>query len=746
MREAPLPSTTPSAISGRPPSPRKPGDAPARGSSFVIQKHAASRLHYDFRLELDGVLKSWACQGAEPRPGEKRLAVPCRGPPARLRRLRRHDPEGRIRRRHGDAVGPRHLGARRRSAEGLRRRAVSPSRSRREAARDVASRAHAAAPGSPRELAADQIGRRMGAAADAPDILDEEPLSVATGRTMDEIAAGRGVGPKVWRSSRSRPEDQPPKAAGRRPGGARRQGHTRPKARRLRSSVPSCLSRLREQATPCRCRTMTARPRYFQASCHRRPRRRRRQRSRSRPASATGRSSPRLARRLAPATPAAAQRARAEIARMIGYYQSIGCDRGSFLFFVRRRSAARSPPASVRCSRPMPSSPAAAPVRRQRGAPGRAARMIARACREEDAQRKAALPPRRPDGAAALAARASSACAPATASSSPRQPSGRPGERGSALPGPLPGRRGRGLSHAERRRDQGGHLVQGQALCAARQRLQVPEERDGILLQARGRGELGAAPADGGTHDRARPRRHDRDRPKAEELSRPKLLSQRTAPEPKDRATRAREASSRPRRSIPKAAQEGKQEVERRRRTPPRRQTAGGTARRRSPAADPRRARAEQGSSRSGTRGVGPKQPGATGPKRLAAQAVFPASRRRARSGPISGSSAASSGPWSRPVSARRSGMNSARPLAPVAALTASVQRLPGRGVPGRRRQRRRRLASEGGVLDHRRDRARRPRPPLGRVRDLGQVRAHGSQNASPPPTPSAASRSFTSS
>src|SRR5213082_652365 len=65
------------AVTAEPKGSGKPLPKPVRGASrFVIQKHDASRLHYDFRLEMDGVLKSWAVPKGLPwEKGEKHLAV-----------------------------------------------------------------------------------------------------------------------------------------------------------------------------------------------------------------------------------------------------------------------------------------------------------------------------------------------------------------------------------------------------------------------------------------------------------------------------------------------------------------------------------------------------------------------------------------------------------------------------------------------------------------------------------------------
>src|ERR671924_470059 len=62
---------------GRSPEPRGKRARGRKEPRFVIQKHAARSVHYDFRLEADGVLRSWAVpKGPSTDPREKRLAMP----------------------------------------------------------------------------------------------------------------------------------------------------------------------------------------------------------------------------------------------------------------------------------------------------------------------------------------------------------------------------------------------------------------------------------------------------------------------------------------------------------------------------------------------------------------------------------------------------------------------------------------------------------------------------------------------
>jgi DNA ligase D-like protein (predicted 3'-phosphoesterase) len=174
----------------------------ARGKTlhFVIQKHAASHLHYDFRLELDGVMKSWAVpKGPSLDPTVRRLAMEVEDHPISYNTFEGTIPQGeygggtvmlwdRGTYEADDAGGAESL---RRGYEKGELRFVMHGK--RLQGGFVLARLRR--PGRPQWLL---IKRRDDHADADRDITAEETTSVVSKRTMEQIAAGR----RVWHSNR----------------------------------------------------------------------------------------------------------------------------------------------------------------------------------------------------------------------------------------------------------------------------------------------------------------------------------------------------------------------------------------------------------------------------------------------------------------------------------------------------------------------------------------------------------------
>jgi bifunctional non-homologous end joining protein LigD len=164
-----------------------------RGHAFVIQKHAATRLHYDLRLQLDGVMKSWAVtRGPSLVPGIKRLAVQVEDHPVAYNRFEGSIPKGEY---GGGTVMVWDRGRWRPEGDphkGLRKGHLSFHLAGKKLHGGWHLVRMRKRPGEKRSnwLLIKQRDEAARSSRDR-DILTERPLSVKTGRSLAQIAAGK---------------------------------------------------------------------------------------------------------------------------------------------------------------------------------------------------------------------------------------------------------------------------------------------------------------------------------------------------------------------------------------------------------------------------------------------------------------------------------------------------------------------------------------------------------------------------
>jgi bifunctional non-homologous end joining protein LigD len=174
--------------------PRKRG----RKLAYVIQKHAASHLHYDLRLELDGVMKSWAVpKGPSLDPAVKRLAMEVEDHPIEYNRFEGTIPKGEYgggtvmvwdRGTYtygGDDDGDPEEALRRGFGKGDFKFVLDGKRLK---GSWVLVRTRRGDPRRPQWLL---IKHRDAAAEPDSEVTEEYQTSAATGRTMEEIARGK---------------------------------------------------------------------------------------------------------------------------------------------------------------------------------------------------------------------------------------------------------------------------------------------------------------------------------------------------------------------------------------------------------------------------------------------------------------------------------------------------------------------------------------------------------------------------